>query len=97
LIGAGDEAKAHLFPRIDEAFILQRLPPRTTSAADPHVPLRPRGHAGVGVDQLLLGLLLRIIFVLVGLFFILVDEGFVAVAIAYEAAEDLGAVNLYNE
>jgi hypothetical protein len=87
-----------LFPRIDEAFILQRLPPRTTSAADPPVPLRHCGHAGVGVDQLLLGLLLlRITFVLVGLFFILFDGGFVAVAMAYEAGEDLGAVNLYNK
>jgi hypothetical protein len=98
LIGSGDGAKAHFLPRVDEAFILQRLPPRTTSAADPPVPLRHCGHAGVGVDQLLLGLLLlRITFVLVGLFFILFDGGFVAVAMAYEAGEDLGAVNLYNK
>ena len=88
LIGSGDGAKAHFLPSVDKAFILQRLPPRTTSAAGPPIPLRRRGHAGVGVDQILLDLLLIIIFGLVGLFFILVDGGFVGMA-AYEAVEDL--------
>jgi hypothetical protein len=91
--------KAHLLPRVDETFILQRLPPRTTSATGLPIPPPRRGHAGVSVDQLLLDILLIIIiFIIVGLFFILVDGGFVAVAMAYEAGEDLGATgNLRNK
>jgi hypothetical protein len=97
LIGTGDGAKSHLLPRVDEALILQRLPPRTTSAAGPPIYRRHRVHAGVGVNQLLLNHLL-LIFVLVGLFFILVDGGFIGVAMVYEADEDLGATgNLHNK
>jgi hypothetical protein len=85
LVCAGDGAKAHLLPRLDEAFILQGPPPRTTSASG--TPARPpHARAGLGVDQLLLDFLLT--FVLVGLFFVVVDRGFVGMAV-YDVVQDL--------
>ena len=98
MIGTGNRAKAHLLPRVDDAFILQGLPPRATRTGDPLLPLRRRGHAGVGIDQLLLGLLLlnRLAAVIVGFFFVVVaaDLGFEAAATADEATQDLGTVDL---
>jgi hypothetical protein len=85
LVCAGDGAKTHLLPRLDEAFILQGPPPRTTCAGG--LPARPpHAGAGLGVDQLLLHFLLT--FVLVGLFFVVVGRGFVGMA-AYDAIQDL--------